>query len=430
VHVAYQVLGDGPTDLVYVQGAFTHLDVMWELPAFRRFCEQLASFTRLIWFDKRGMGLSDRVAAGTLEERMDDVRAVMDAAGSGRAVLLGESEGGPLSMLFAAAHPERAAGLILCGAEVKERTDEDWPWGEDTAGEFEQAMASLPDRWGGGQAIGYIAPSLAGDAQAREWLGRVQMNAATPGAAETFMRMAFDIDVRDVAPAIRVPPLVIHRVDDQVCHVENARFLARRIPGATYVELPGADHAPWVGGDEIVAEIREFVTGVREPAEPDRVLATVLFTDIVASTEHARQLGDRLWRDLVSEHHDLIRRELARFRGREIDTAGDGFLAAFDGPARALRAAQSIVRAVRPLGIQVRAGVHTGECEILDDKLVGVAVHAGARVAAAAGPSEVLATGTVRDLVAGSGIEFADRGMRPLKGLPDQWRLFSVLSTR
>jgi len=389
---------------------------MWELPAFRRFCEQLASFTRLIWFDKRGMGLSDRVAAGTLEERMDDVRAVMDAAGSGRAVLLGESEGGPLSMLFAAAHPERAAGLILCGAEVKERTDEDWPWGEDTAGEFEQAMASLPDRWGGGQAIGYIAPSLAGDAQAREWLGRVQMNAATPGAAETFMRMAFDIDVRDVAPAIRVPALVIHRVDDQVCHVENARFLARRIPGATYVELPGADHAPWVGGDEIVAEIREFVTGVREPAEPDRVLATVLFTDIVASTEHARQLGDRLWRDLVSEHHDLIRRELARFRGREIDTAGDGFLAAFDGPARALRAAQSIVRAVRPLGIQVRAGVHTGECEILDDKLVGVAVHVGARVAAAAGPSEVLATGTVRDLVAGSGIEFADRGMRPLKG--------------
>jgi class 3 adenylate cyclase len=430
VHVAYQVLGDGPTDLVYVQGAFTHLDVMWELPAFRRFCEQLASFTRLIWFDKRGMGLSDRVAAGTLEERMDDVRAVMDAAGSGRAVLLGESEGGPLSMLFAAAHPERAAGLILCGAEVKERTDEDWPWGEDTAGEFEQAMASLPDRWGGGQAIGYIAPSLAGDAQAREWLGRVQMNAATPGAAETFMRMAFDIDVRDVAPAIRVPALVIHRVDDQVCHVENARFLARRIPGATYVELPGADHAPWVGGDEIVAEIREFVTGVREPAEPDRVLATVLFTDIVASTEHARQLGDRLWRDLVSEHHDLIRRELARFRGREIDTAGDGFLAAFDGTARALRAAQSIVRAVRPLGIQVRAGVHTGECEILDDKLVGVAVHVGARVAAAAGPSEVLATGTVRDLVAGSGIEFADRGMRPLKGLPDQWRLFSVLSTR
>ena len=416
VHVAYQVLGDGPTDLVYVQGAFTHLDVMWELPAFRRFCEQLASFTRLIWFDKRGMGLSDRVAAGTLEERMDDVRAVMDAAGSGRAVLLGESEGGPLSMLFAAAHPERAAGLILCGAEVKERTDEDWPWGEDTAGEFEQAMASLPDRWGGGQAIGYIAPSLAGDAQAREWLGRVQMNAATPGAAETFMRMAFDIDVRDVAPAIRVPALVIHRVDDQVCHVENARFLARRIPGATYVELPGADHAPWVGGDEIVAEICEFVTGVREPAEPDRVLATVLFTDIVASTEHARQLGDRLWRDLVSEHHDLIRRELARFRGREIDTAGDGFLAAFDGPARALRAAQSIVRAVRPLGIQVRAGVHTGECEILDDKLVGVAVHVGARVAAAAGPSEVLATGTVGDLVAGSGIEFADRGMRPLKG--------------
>lgn len=429
VHVAYQVLGDGPADLVYVQGAFTHLDVMWELPAFRRFFEQLASFTRLIWFDKRGMGLSDRVQAGTLDERMDDVRAVMDAAGSGRAVLLGESEGGPLSMLFAAAHPERAAALILCGAEVKERTGEDWQWGEDTAEEFEQAMVSLPDRWGGGQAIGYIAPSLASDAQAREWLGRVQMNAATPGAAETFMRMAFDIDVRDVVPAIRVPTLVIHRTDDQVCHVENARFLARHIPGAKYVELPGSDHAPWANSEEIVAEIREFVTGVREPTEPDRVLTTVLFTDIVASTEHASRLGDRRWRDLVSGHHQLVRRELARFRGREIDIAGDGFLAAFDGPARALRAAGSIVRAVRPLGIAVRAGVHTGECEVLDDKLVGVAVHVGARVAAAAGPSEVLATGTVKDLVAGSGIEFEDRGMRTLKGLPDQWRLFSVLNT-
>ena len=429
VHLAYQALGDGPGDLVYVQGALTHLDVMWELPAFRRFCEQLASFTRLIWFDKRGMGLSDRVQAGTLEERMDDVRAVMDAAGSGRAVLLGESEGGPLSMLFAAAHPERVAALVLCGAEVKERTDRDWPWGEDTAEAFEQAMASLPDRWGGGNAIGYLAPGLAGDAQAREWLGRVQRNAATPGAAESFMRMAFDIDVRDVVPAIRVPTLVIHRADDQVCHVENARFLAWRIPGATYVELPGSDHAPWAGGDDIVAEIREFMTGVREPAEPDRVLATVLFTDIVGSTEHASQLGDRRWRDLVSEHHRLIRGELARFRGREIDTAGDGFLAAFDGPARALRAAGSIVRAVQPLGIEVRVGVHTGECEVLDGKLVGVAVHVAARVAAAAGPSEVLATGTVKDLVAGSGITFEDRGMRPLKGLPDQWRLFSVTNT-
>jgi class 3 adenylate cyclase len=429
VHVAYQVLGDGPGDLVYVQGAFTHLDVMWELPAFRRFCEQLASFTRLIWFDKRGMGLSDRVQAGTLEERMDDVRAVMDAAGSGRAVLLGESEGGPLSILFAAAHPERVAALVLCGAEVRERTDQDWPWGEDTAEGFEQAMASVPDRWGGGLSIGYIAPSLAGDAQAREWLGRVQMNAATPGAAETFMRMAFGIDVRDVVPAIRVPTLIIHRADDRVCHVENARFLARHIPGAAYVELPGSDHAPWSGGDDIVAEIREFVTGTREPAEPDRVLATVLFTDIVGSTGHAGRLGDRRWRDLVSEHHRLIRRELAQFRGREIDTVGDGFLAAFDGPARALRAACSIVRAVQPLGIQVRAGVHTGECEVLDGKLVGVAVHVGARVAAAAGPSEVLATGTVKDLVAGSGIAFEDHGLRSLKGLPDQWRLFSVTNT-
>jgi class 3 adenylate cyclase len=427
VHVAYQVLGNGPADLVYVQGAFTHLDVMWDLPAFRRFCEQLASFTRLIWFDKRGMGLSDRVQAGTLEERMDDVRAVMDEAGSGRAVLLGESEGGPLSMLFAAAHPERVAALVLCGAEVKERADDDWPWGE-SAEEFEEAMERLPDRWGGGGLIGYLAPSLAADVQAQEWVGRMQMNAATPGAAEAFIRMAFGIDVRDVVPAIRVPTLVIHRAADEMCHVENGRFLARRIPGAVYVELPGSDHAPWAGGGDVVAEIREFVTGVREPAEPDRLLVTVLFTDIVASTEHASRLGDRRWRDLLSEHHGLIRRELARFRGREIDTTGDGFLAAFDGPARALRAAQSIVRAVRPLGIQVRAGVHTGECEIVGDDLAGVAVHVGARVAAAAGPSEVFATSTVKDLVAGSGIGFEDRGMRSLKGLPDQWRLFSVLN--
>lgn len=427
VHVAYQTVGDDAVDIIYVQGAFTHLDVMWELPDFRRFCEQLASFSRLIWFDKRGMGLSDRVPLGTLDERMDDVRAVMDAVGSERAVLLGESEGGPLAMLFAAAHPERTARLVLCGAEVKERTDYNWAWGENTEEQFEEAMATLAGRWGSGRMIDYVAPSLAGDARAREWAGRLQINAATPGAAEAFMRMAFDIDIRDIVPAVRVPTLVIHRVDDQVCHVENARFLAAHIPDAKYVELPGDDHAPWAAHGEIVPEIREFVTGVREPPQLDRVLSTVLFTDIVGSSEHASRLGDQRWRDLVDEHHRLVRHELARFRGREIDVAGDGFLAAFDAPARALRAAQSIVDSVQSLGIQVRVGVHTGECEVLDDKLVGVTVHVGARVAAAAGPSEVLTTSTVKDLIAGSGIALEDRGMRSLKGLPEERQLFALI---
>ncbi len=292
MHIAYQLLGEDHTvDIVYVQGALTHLGVMWELPAFQRFCEQLGSFARLIWFDKRGMGQSDRVEAGTLEERMDPVRAVMDAVDSPRAVLLGASEGGPLSLLFAAAHPERTEGLILAGAEVKERVTEDWPWGEATPDEFDDALESLPERWGDGGWIDYIAPSLASDPYARDWAGRLLINAATPGAAQSFMRMAFDIDVRSIVPNVGVPTLILHRTDDRVCNVENARFLARHIPGSRFVELPGSDHAPWANGEDIMAEIREFLTGVREPAEPDRVLATVLFTDIVGSTARAASLA-------------------------------------------------------------------------------------------------------------------------------------------
>jgi class 3 adenylate cyclase len=427
VDVAYRVVGDGPVDLVYVEGSVTHLEVYWELPQFRRYCEHLAEFTRLILFDKRGMGMSDRVpGATTLEERMDDIRAIMDAAGSERAAVMGESEGGPLAMLFAAAHPERTVALILQGAEVRERTDDDWPWGENTESDFEEAMASLGERWGSGHSMDFIAPSVAGEEWARAWRGRVQTYGCTPAAAEAFMRMAFDIDVRDVAPTINVPTLVVHAVGDQVCHVENARFLARTIPGARYVELPGADHVPWFDPDATVSEIRELLTGRREVATPTRQLATVLFTDLVGSTARAAELGDRRWRDVLEQHHAAVRRELARFDGREVDTAGDGFFATFDGPARAIRCAQAIIDGLRPLGLDVRAGLHTGEVEVTDGKVAGIAVNLGARVSANAQAGEVLVSGTVRDLVAGSGLEFDDRGQVALKGIPGEWRLFAV----
>jgi class 3 adenylate cyclase len=429
VDVAYRVVGDGPVDLVYAQGAYTHLEIYWELPQFRRYCERLAEFTRLILFDKRGMGMSDRVpGATTLEVRMDDIRAVMDAVGSERAAVMGESEGGPLAMLFAAAHPERTVALILQGGEVRERTDDDWPWGEATQEEHEAWMATLPERWGEGRGIWAVAPSIAGHEWARAWRGRVQLHAHTPASAEAFMRMAFDIDVRHVVPAINVPTLIVHASRDQVCHVENARYLARHIPGAKYVELDTDDHVPWFDPDDTLAEIREFLTGRREAGSPDRVLATVLFTDLVGSTEQAVELGDRRWRDLIEQHHAAVRRELVRFDGREVDTAGDGFFATFDGPARAIRCAQAIVEAVRPLTLEVRAGLHTGEVDLADGKIAGIAVNIGARVAAQATAGEVLVSGTVRDLVAGSGLEFDDRGSTALKGIPGEWRLFAVVA--
>jgi pimeloyl-ACP methyl ester carboxylesterase len=427
VDVAYRVVGDGAVDLVYAQGSTTHLEVNWELPQFRRYCERLAEFTRLILFDKRGMGMSDRVpGATTLEERMDDIRAILDAVGSERAAIMGESEGGPLAMLFAAAHPGRTVALILQGAEVRERRDDEWPWGEATEKEFEAAMKTLTERWGKGLGMDFIAPSVGGEEWARAWRGRVQMLSNTPAGAEAFMRMAFDIDVRHVAPAINVPTLIVHAAGDLMCNVENARWLARTIPGAYYVELQGDDHVPWFDPDETIGEIREFLTGRREAASPDRVLATVLFTDLVGSTERAAELGDRRWRDLLEQHHATIRRELVRFDGREVDTAGDGFFATFDGPARAIRCAQAIVGAVRPLGLEVRAGLHTGEVERADGKIAGIAVNIGARVAGQGDAGEVLVSGTVKDLVAGSGLQFEERGMTSLKGVPGEWRLFAV----
>jgi class 3 adenylate cyclase len=353
----------------------------------------------------------------------------MDAVGSERAALIGESEGGPMSMLFAASFPQRTVALLLCGAEVKEETTEDWPWGESTREEFEEDMVGLPERWSSvPSSLKVFVRDWGDDPQVLEWFARLKVQSASPAAAEVFMRMAHEIDVRDVAPAIRVPTLILHSEGDQICHVENARFLARTIPGARYVELPGADHVMYAElADLALAEIREFLTGVREGPEPERVLATVLFTDLVGSTERAGELGDKRWRELLERHHEAVRRELTRFSGREIDTAGDGFLAAFDGPARAIRCARAVVSAVDELGLEVRAGVHTGECEVLGEKLAGLAVHVGARVAAQAGPGEVLVSSTVRDLIAGSGIELEDRGLYALKGIDEERRLYAAV---
>jgi class 3 adenylate cyclase len=428
VHIAYQVLGEGPLDLVFVAGAITNLEVLWEMSDYRRACERLASFSRLILFDKRGMGLSDRVRVGTLEERMDDVRAILDAVGSKTTVLMGVSEGGPMSILFAATYPERTRGLVLCGAEVKEETTDDWPWGEATREEFEEWMdlESVVARWGKGLGIDLFAPTRKGDPQLREQFGRLQVQSATPHDAVAFMRMAFEIDVRDVVPAVTAPTLIVHRVGDKVCSVENARWLSRNIEGSRYVELPGENHLPFIDGDDILDEIQEFLTGVREPVAPDRMLATVLFTDVVGSTDRARELGDRRWRDLLERHNEVIRRDLERFRGVEIDTAGDGFFATFDGPARAIRCARSIVENVRGIGLDVRSGLHTGECELSAGSVRGIAVHTGARVASVASPGEVLVSSTVKDLVAGSGIEFTDRGVHELKGIPGEWRLYAA----
>ncbi|MGZ4316715.1 MAG: adenylate/guanylate cyclase domain-containing protein [Gaiellaceae bacterium] len=428
VHIAYQVLGEGPLDLVFVAGAITNLEVLWEMSDYRRACERLASFSRLILFDKRGMGLSDRVRVGTLEERMDDMRAILDGVGSKTTVLMGVSEGGPMSILFAATYPDRTRGLVLCGAEVKEETTDDWPWGEATREEFEEWMdlESVVARWGKGLGADLFAPTRKGDPQLRDQFGRLQVQSATPHDAVAFMRMAFEIDVRDVVPAVTAPTLIVHRVGDKVCSVENARWLSRNIEGSHYVELPGENHLPFIDGDDILDEIQEFLTGVREPVAPDRMLATVLFTDVVGSTERARELGDRRWRDLLERHNEVIRRDLERFRGLEIDTAGDGFFATFDGPARAIRCARSIVENVRGIGLDVRSGLHTGECELSAGSVRGIAVHTGARVASVASPGEVLVSSTVKDLVAGSGIEFTDRGVHELKGIPGEWRLYAA----
>ena len=429
VHIAYQVLGEGDIDLVFVMGWLTNLETYWELPGYRRFMQRLAGFTRLILFDKRGMGLSDRTVMGTLEERMDDVRAVMDAVGSERAVLLGVSEGAPLSMVFAATHPERTAGLIFVGGEVKEILEGDWPWGASTREQYEGMLEEIltgETEWGKVTRV-WFAPSREHDPAVVSWLSRLLRSSASPAAAVAFMRLGSEIDVRHVAPSIHVPTLVLHTPEDPVVPYQQGRWLAEQIEGARFVELAGKDHVPWFDvADQVVTEVREFLTGFREAPEPENMLATVLFTDIVESTDRARELGDTEWTALLAQHHATVRAVLAQYRGREIDTTGDGFLAAFDGPARGIRCAQAILEALDGIGIQARSGLHTGEVEVVGDDIAGIAVHIGARVAAAAGPGEVLVSSTVRDLVAGSGIEFEDRGLHELKGLDEPRRLFAV----
>jgi pimeloyl-ACP methyl ester carboxylesterase len=428
VNIAYQVVGEGPFDLAYVPGWISNVELFWESPKAARFLQRLASFSRLVLFDKRGTGLSDRVPNDrlpTLEERMDDVRAVLDAVGSERAALLGHSEGGSMSMLFAATYPERVIALVLVGVYAKRIRSEDYPWAP-SAEERTAAIEAVPKRWAASEPdLEHYAPSE--DAAFGQHLHRFFRQSASPGAAQALLAMNSQIDTRRILPTIRVPTLVIQKTHDNDVTVEEGRWIADHIPTARFIEIPGQDHVLWAGNhDVLVDEIEQFLTGSRHSTDHDRVLSTVLFTDIVGSTKRALELGDRGWHDLIDAHHEHVRRELVRFRGQEVDTAGDGFFATFDGPARAVRAACAIRNAVRDLGIEIRAGLHTGECELMQGKIGGIAVHTGARVAAAAAPGEVLVSQTVKDLVAGSGIEFEDRGLRELKGVPGEWRLYAV----
>ena len=428
VSIAYQVVGDGPIDVVLVPGYVSHVEMLWDFPGAVRMIERITSFARLIVFDKRGGGMSDPVAgAPILEERIDDVRAVMEAAGSERAVLLGVSEGVPMCLLFAATHPELVSALVLYGGMARSTWAPDYPWATPADALLESSMEMAPYLLDGA-ALEIMAPSIADDPQARQAFARYQRYATTPSMLQQNFLMFLDIDVRSILPAVEVPTLVLHRRGDMAVNRRAAEWMAGQIPGAKYVELPGNDHLLYVGDtDRLIDEVEEFLTGSRRAVEIDRVLATVMFTDIVDSTQRASTMGDRAWRDLLDAQNDVLRHELARFRGHEIKTLGDGMLATFDGPARAIRCALAITEAVRPLGIEVRVGLHTGEVELVgDDDVAGIAVHIAARVGAKAGTGEVLVSGTVKDLVAGSGIGFADRGEHVLKGIPDQWRLFAV----
>jgi class 3 adenylate cyclase len=424
LHIAYQVFGAGPVDLVLVPGFISNVEETWDNPSAARWLERLGRFARVIAFDKRGTGLSDRVGSvPSLDERMDDARAVMDAAHSERAVLLGISEGGSLATVFAASHPDRCTSLILYGAFAK---FSGWYPTEEKLAAF---YRYVEEKWGTGESVEKYAPSMADDAGFKKIWARHERVGATPAAAKALMRMNQEIDISGVLSAIRVPTLVIHRTGDIAVGVEDGRFLAQHIPSARLAEFAGVDHLPYIGenADDIADEIQEFVTGSRPAVEVDRVLATVLLTDIVDSTKRVSDLGDRRWRTLLDQHDGLVRQEIARFRGREVKSLGDGVLATFDGPARAVRCAAAIVQETRSLGLQVRCGLHTGEIEFKGQDIAGIAVHMAARIAAQAQGDQVLVSSTVRDLVAGSGLRFVDEGARSLKGLSDEVRVFSVV---
>ena len=433
VSIAYQVVGDGPFDIVYVPPSVSHVELVWAIPGLAAYLRRLSSFARLILFDKRGTGMSDRISgAPSLEARMDDVRAVMDAAGSERAALIGVSEGGPMSILFAATYPDRAWALVLEGSLARTRWAPDYPWGYRDE-DYDRESTEEERRWGtvehAAAAAAYLIPN--GTEDDRRGLARMVRQGASPGAAAALNRMNLEIDVRAVLPAVRVPTLVLNAAEDSPLVVGSSRYLAEQIAGARHVTLPGNDHAIFAAHPEVaLGEIEEFLRAAWEDrvttAESHRVLATILFTDIVGSTERAIDLGDARWREMLEAHHALVRRQLGRFRGRELDTAGDGFFASFDGPARAIRCACAITKGVGELGLDVRAGLHAGECEVVDGKIGGIAVHIGARVASNASTGEVLVSSTVKDLVAGSGISFSDRGPIELKGIPGEWRLYAV----
>jgi len=429
LHIAYQIFGDGPFDLVYAPGFISHVEMNWELAYWRNIFERLARFSRVIVFDKRGTGLSDRVGSWpTFEERMDDIRAVMDAARIERAALLGVSEGGPMCMLFAALYPERTQALVLRGTGPRMMVGPDWPWGWSK--ELVTPMIEAAEQnWGTGTVLSYFVQGLADDPRGQELPGRFERFAASPGAARQLLEMNFEVDVRQVLPAISAPTLVVHRSGDYVIPVETGRYCAQHIPNASLLELPGDFHlsARPREEDEAADAIEQFLTGTRVDHEIDRVLATVLFTDIVGSTERAAALGDHAWRDLLDRHDQATRRAIERFQGREIKALGDGFFAAFDGPGRAVRCARAITEEARRLGIEVRCGLHSGECEVRGSDLAGIAVHIGARIGALAEPGEVLASTTVKDLVIGSGISFQDRGVHSLKGVAEPWHLYGVV---
>ena len=421
VHIAYQAFGEGPINLVLVPGFVSNVEHYWDEPDLARFLNRLGSYARVVTFDKRGTGMSDRVAElPGLDQRMDDLRAVMDAAGMEQAALLGISEGAPLCVLFAASYPDRCRALALYGSFS--RFSYWFPTEEALAAFFDY----VEQAWGTGGSVQRFAPSRANDATFQRWWGRNERLGASPAAVTALMRMNSQIDISGILSAVRVPTLVIHRTGDKTVSVEGGREMAAHIPGARLVEIPGVDHIFYVGenADEISDAIEEFLTGSRAPVPVDRVLATVLFTDIVGSTEKAAALGDQRWRDILDKHNATIRRNLVRFRGREVKVTGDGFLATFDGPARGVRCACAIADEIKTLGIEERAGLHTGECETIGDDVGGIAVHIGARVAALAGASEVLVSSTVKDLVAGSGLRFGESGVHALKGVPGEWRIF------
>jgi class 3 adenylate cyclase/pimeloyl-ACP methyl ester carboxylesterase len=432
INIAYQVFGDGPVDLIVVPGFISHVDLHWHQIGFRDWMERLASFARVIVFDKRGTGASDRdVGDSTLEERMDDIRAVLDAAGSKRAAVFGFSEGGALAILLAAAYPERVSELILFATFPCSRAFDDFPEGAAPGMAFERLQPVL-DKWGQGDLLQFTVPSLASNPRARQSMGQFERAASSPRAVRSHMRWVREIDVRPIARNLHVRTLVGVRTADALVPPVGSRWLAANIPGARLVEYPGDAHLPWIGDfSALASDIEEFVTGSRRTIieEPDRVLATVLFTDIVRSTERAVSMGDRAWTELLGRHHEVVRATLERFRGREEGTTGDGFLATFDGPARAVRCALEIRDALAPLEVEVRAGVHTGECERNGSDLAGIAVHTGARVMAAANAGEVLVSRVVRDLVAGSGLTFDERGTHTLKGIPGRWDLYRAAAS-